>query len=58
MEEYHFQFCIDKMTAAQAKKLFEVILAWVENNELYMGGGYTSWKETHNEEVSQTRDHP
>lgn len=61
MKEYHFQFCIDKMTEAQAKKLFDMILTWVENNELDLGGGYCTWKqweETHGKEISQTSNHP
>lgn len=41
MQKYqHFDFVVEGMTEAQAEALMDNILAFVEANELSLGGGY------------------
>ena len=40
MKDYHFDFVLEQAEDCEAQALMQRIVAWAEDNVLFVGGGY------------------
>ncbi len=53
MKDYHFDFVLEKAEECEAQALMQRIVAWAEDNVLFVGGGYAEVPEEEEAEDEQ-----